>query len=580
MSNINNILFDPELPDGNQEYKYSLINSNNDKSSQMNYRLNEGNGEAFYEIGLTDNGTALGLTEDLLNENINILTNIAKSIDANAKLEYKIKSNISFSLSNKKYLMMYSKLNNINISDIDINADRYIAHILVRRNLKDNKYICLRICVAGNVDAGKSTSIATLTHGELDNGDGKSRVIMFGHKHEIESGRTTNISQEIIGYDDNGNVVNELLKKVKQPEWHEIVNNSTKVCTFYDLCGHEKYFHTTIRGLTGIYPDYCFIMIECNAGITHITKEHMIICITNEIPMIIIFTKVDIAKEHIFKKNMEYLMKLLKSVKKPYLLMDNKEDIIKVSKKVSSIIPIIKISNTTGEGLDLLKYLIYLLNPRGNYHEYFNSPVKYSIEHIYQVNGIGIVLYGMLLSGTISTKEHLWLGPDKNGKFEKITIKSIHDKRVPVNTIFAGQSSCLAIKKSGTQITKKQVRRGMYVLDGSLPEPKATYEFIANIQIIGKHSTAIKRGYQPIINIGNITQSAIILKIFTDNKDNENNEDELNINSSEGIKLNQGDRAKVHIKFRYYPVYIEVGNKINLREGLTRGVGVIEELLS
>ena len=66
-------------------------------------------------------------------------------------------------------------------------------------------------------------------------------------------------------------------------------------------------------------------------------------------------------------------MKLLKSVKKPYLLIDNKEDIIKVSKKVSCIIPIIKISNTTGEGLDLLKYLIYLLNPRGNYHEYFNS---------------------------------------------------------------------------------------------------------------------------------------------------------------------------------------------------------------
>jgi len=570
MDNLN-VLFDAELPDGNQEYKYSLIKSNNDKSSQMNYRLNEGNGEAFYEIGLTDNGTALGLTEDLLNENITIISNLAKSINANAKLEYKIKSNISLVSCNKKYLKMYSKLNNINESDIDTDADRYIAHILVRRNLKDNKYICLRICVAGNVDAGKSTTIATITHGELDNGDGKSRVIMFGHKHEIESGRTTNISQEIIGFNDNGDIVNELLKKVKQPEWHEIVHNSTKVCTFYDLCGHEKYFHTTIRGLTGIYPDYCFIMIECNAGITHITKEHMIICITNEIPMIIIFTKIDIAKEHIFKKNMDYLMKLLKSVKKPYLLIDNKEDIIKVSKKVSSIIPIIKISNTTGESLDLLKYLIYLLNPRGNYHEYFNSPVKYSIEHIYQVNGIGIVLYGMLLSGTISTKEQLWLGPDKLGKFEKITIKSIHDKRVPVNTIFAGQSSCLAIKKSGGQITKKQVRRGMFILDGNLPEPKATYEFIANIQIIGKHSTAIKHGYQPIINIGNITQSAVIVQIFNDQLNTDN--------SSEGIKLNQGDRAKVHIRFRYYPVYIEIGNKINLREGLTRGVGIIESLV-
>lgn len=48
------------------------------------------------------------------------------------------------------------------------------------------------------VDAGKSTLLGVLTKGTLDDGRGKSRVNLFRHKHEIESGRTSSVGREII----------------------------------------------------------------------------------------------------------------------------------------------------------------------------------------------------------------------------------------------------------------------------------------------------------------------------------------------------------------------------------------------
>lgn len=63
--------------------------------------------------------------------------------------------------------------------------------------------------VAGSVDAGKSTLVAVLTHGSdgqplLDNSAGSARMSVFRHKHEIESGRTSSISQQMLGYDREG----------------------------------------------------------------------------------------------------------------------------------------------------------------------------------------------------------------------------------------------------------------------------------------------------------------------------------------------------------------------------------------
>ena len=58
----------------------------------------------------------------------------------------------------------------------------------------------ISIVVCGPVDAGKSSLVGVLTTGELDDGRGKARKSVFHHNHELESGRTSSISQNVIKY--------------------------------------------------------------------------------------------------------------------------------------------------------------------------------------------------------------------------------------------------------------------------------------------------------------------------------------------------------------------------------------------
>jgi GTPase len=49
--------------------------------------------------------------------------------------------------------------------------------------------------------------LGVLVKGDLDDGRGKARVNLFRHKHEIETGRTSSVSMEIMGFDSKGDVV-------------------------------------------------------------------------------------------------------------------------------------------------------------------------------------------------------------------------------------------------------------------------------------------------------------------------------------------------------------------------------------
>lgn len=85
---------------------------------------------------------------------------------------------------------------------------RLSAHLLLRRipqSIQD--FLETRIAVVGNVDAGKSTLLGVLTKGALDDGRGRARVNLFRHKHEIESGRTSSVGMEIMGFDAAGQPV-------------------------------------------------------------------------------------------------------------------------------------------------------------------------------------------------------------------------------------------------------------------------------------------------------------------------------------------------------------------------------------
>lgn len=75
------------------------------------------------------------------------------------------------------------------------------------------------------VDAGKSTMLGVLVKGGLDDGRGKARVNLFRHKHEVESGRTSSVGMEIMGFDVHGEIVTSKVPGRKL-SWEEIGKQS------------------------------------------------------------------------------------------------------------------------------------------------------------------------------------------------------------------------------------------------------------------------------------------------------------------------------------------------------------------
>lgn len=45
-------------------------------------------------------------------------------------------------------------------------------------------------------------------------------------------------------------------------DWVKICEKSSKVITFIDLAGHERYLKTTVFGMTGHAPDFGMLMVN------------------------------------------------------------------------------------------------------------------------------------------------------------------------------------------------------------------------------------------------------------------------------------------------------------------------------
>ena len=83
----------------------------------------------------------------------------------------------------------------------------------------------ISLLILTKVDAGKSTMLGVLVKGDLDDGRGKARVNLFRHKHEVESGRTSSVGMEIMGFDVRGDVVTSNVPGRKLT-WEEIGKRS------------------------------------------------------------------------------------------------------------------------------------------------------------------------------------------------------------------------------------------------------------------------------------------------------------------------------------------------------------------
>jgi GTPase len=535
---------EPENEDGNNEYKLKLLNVTAEKiekiTTQMRYRCEQGNGECIYTLGVEDDGTMSGITNEEYEETLN---------------------NIKRSVINNNYSIQF-------ISEYLQDNNKKVYELLIREK-NDNSYINIKVAIAGSIDVGKSSILGTLISGEKDNGRGSSRLAVFNYAHEVKTGRTSSIAHHIIGFDDKGDIVNG--RGIAKLSWTEIVKSSSKIISFLDLAGHEKYLKTTIFGLAASFPDICAILVGANRGVLKMTKEHIFLCISLGIPFIILVSKIDMVndKKNILEETINSINKILKApgIRRIPLKIQSREDVIISAKNIytQSIVPIVMTSSVTGEGMDNLKLFLNLVGKKPVTQNNDNNKVEYYIDCIFNVEGIGIVTGGNLISGTIHVGDKLLIGPTNN-TYEQVTIRSIHCKRTPVQQVSHGSYVCFGLSK----IDRKMVRRGAVIISPN-NNPILCKRFKAEINILRTHSTTIKPGYQPVMHCCAIRQSTTIKKIIS--KKNYK-QPELTI---EDDILRNGDSALVEMEFANRHEYIKPGMKILLCEGMTKVVGIVVE---
>src|SRR5579859_4222634 len=113
------------------------------------------------------------------------------------------------------------------------------------------------------------------------------------HQHEKESGRTSSVGMEILGYSSSSLPILSSQASGRKLTWEEISEKSSKIISFIDLAGHERYLRTTVFGLTGCAPDYVMLMVGGNAGLIGMSKEHLGIAVSLGVPVMVIITKID-----------------------------------------------------------------------------------------------------------------------------------------------------------------------------------------------------------------------------------------------------------------------------------------------
>lgn len=531
---------EPEEDDGNVEYKRQLTNLSPEdlerKSTQMQFRMKEGDGECFYCIGINDDGTPFGQTSEENEMSIEKLKKIAEMNDYTLRV-----------IDTRQF------------------GEKTISRVHIREN-NITKYRELRLGVAGRVDAGKSTLVGTLVTGENDNGRGRTRAYSFNFKHELESGRTSSVSQQIIGYDLMGKHI-PMTNDLRTLSWTELTRESSRVVTLFDFAGHAKYSGTTYVGMSSNHIDYVLIAVGANMGITKgdMTIEHIRMATAYRIPIIFVLTKIDIVAERpdVMKESIDSVHNLFgKKVKKKLLTIKSISDVMTCVEQnnTGQFVPLFLVSCVTGEGLDLIHQFLNLCPPRHTFNP--DGTVEMEVSETYMVTGVGTVIGGFLSKGTIKVNSSYFLGPNKKGDFIPVRVRTIEEKRKRVSEVTAGKFVCLGCPK----VNRNCIKRGMIICQN---EPKAVKKFTAQIIVHNHHATTVKVGYSPLLVIHGYRSAVQIVSLDIS--------EEVNIRQSNGVAP-RGKSIIAKFKIVHRPCFLREKDRIVLVENTLRIVGVVTSI--
>ncbi|KAG5445420.1 GTP binding protein [Clonorchis sinensis] len=489
----------PEVEAGNIEYKRKLVNPTPNRFeqlvTQMKWRLNEGGGEAIYRLGVNDDGHVSGLSPKELESSLATLRRMAQRLNAIVQPLRERTVSVS-SPPNSCQSSLPASYGS---------ETRKAVELLVRQSpLANNGHPSLCIAVLGGMDAGKSTLIGVLTDGELDNARGRARLNLFRHLHEVQTGRTSSLSSELLGFDIAGNVTNYTRTDglLTRSSVDELVRNSYQLVTLLDSAGHSKYQRTTLAGLARAQPVGVLLVVSAVTGLTAIGLEHAQLAFTLGLPVAVVVSKID-QIVGVSERNRQVAAVCRQvAIKFNQLRLDTISLVEEERTASTRLKPMFfPVSAVSGEGIDKLIHFLGRLSqstlpdpsqyvsisgaapserdnecksgkPVNTNELSADSSIKESlyIDCVHQalksilkagnslfmcfwvcevftsVPGVpDPVLFGIVRSGQLTNGHMAWLGPDQLGQFHLVEIRSLQHNRQPYSEIFAGQTASVAV---------------------------------------------------------------------------------------------------------------------------------------
>lgn len=385
--------------------------------------------------------------------------------------------------------------------------------------------------------------LGVLTHGVLDNGHGRARLNLFRHKHEVESGRTSSVSQEMLGFDPSGA---PLFCGRGDMTWSDVCARSAKIVTLIDLAGHGRFLRTTVCGLTARVPNYAMLVVSAATGVCGTAREHLALLSALQVSFFVVVAKTDTC----LPSQQRSVMDGIKAALTP-ALCDRVLEVVGVDADVAALavrftshhaIPVFSVSSVTGVGLDALRsFLFHLRGDAPRIDTMSRAPQRtstipamavaadaavgadaaqllrptscgrcdFQIEETCFVSDVGVVVSGTLLSGAIREGDTLYAGPNADGHFEPVRVLSIHRNRMLTPGIQEGHRASLAI----AGLPRGCVRVGMSLV--CRPEQAvACSEFDAVMKVLATPAV-LAPGIRATVHIGSVCQTVEIVATAT-----------------------------------------------------------------
>jgi GTPase len=454
---------------------------------------------ALYEIGVADDGTFVGLTQDEMDESVTNLQAMAASLGCKVEILRRVV------VGQCEWAEDYLSAAADPVSTQNNSEGLWVAEALVSpdldyysifQNKAKNAPECaanpesgnppvsnedyshteqIRISLTGPSTAGKSSLLGTLTSSALDNGRGKSRLSLLKHRHEISSGITSSVAQELIGYTNEAspNVINYASGNVAA--WDDIhaASKGGRLAFVSDLPGSIRYLKSTLRGLVSWAPHYVMLCIPANCGDEISDSEqagneqseietclaYLELCLKLEVPVVIVITKLDLASRSGLRDNLARVLSALKSAgRQPAMLpaspagdkslglqqigtvdsMQAQKAIATAEGKWAHTVPIILTSAVDGSGIGKLHAFLRSLPiparpfqrtlhfPRGVSMSPQSSANIFDVDEVFAIppskvysidsekggqENRGMVLCGLVRRGGISIGDEMVIGP-------------------------------------------------------------------------------------------------------------------------------------------------------------------------